>query len=144
MPHKTPLFAVTTAIAEQPCPCGRQGSLALCCLPFITGSQRAPTAEALMRSRYSAHVIQAIDYLWRTWSPSERNRSSPAEIRVWAASCEWLGLHILSTQRGQAEDNWGIVEFIAHYRQQGQLHQHHEKSRFERSDQGWCYINHQE
>ena len=77
-----------------------------------------------MRSRYTAHVLLAVDYLWATWSPEQRLRSNKDDIRAWAESCDWLGLQILSTQQGGAEDESGKVEFIALFRQQGQLQQH--------------------
>ncbi|HSX51439.1 MAG TPA: YchJ family metal-binding protein [Cellvibrio sp.] len=129
---------------DAPCPCGHQKAANDCCLPFITGASNPPTAEQLMRSRYSAHVFLAIDYLWETWSPEQRLRSSKADIRTWAESCEWLGLQILSTQKGGASDDTGIVEFIALFRQQGQMHQHHEVSQFKKVLGKWFYVDHQQ
>jgi len=97
-----------------------------------------------MRSRYSAHVLMAIDYLWDTWSPTERIRSSKEDIAAWANSCEWLGLQILETTAGKEQDNQGMVSFIARYRQNGQLQQHHEVSVFKRVQQAWLYIGHRD
>ena len=139
MPPKPPL---TTANA--PCPCGSTKILNTCCLPFIEGTCHAVTAEQLMRSRYTAHALLAIDYLWATWSPEQRLRSSQTDIRSWAESCDWLGLQILSTQQGAAEDESGTVEFIALFRQQGQLQQHHEVSEFKKVLGKWLYIDHQQ
>ena len=139
MPPKPPL---TTANA--PCPCGSTKTLNTCCLPFIEGTCHAVTAEQLMRSRYTAHALLAIDYLWATWSPEQRLRSSQADIRSWAESCDWLGLQILSTHQGGAEDESGTVEFIALFRQQGQLHQHHEMSEFKKVLGKWLYLDHQQ
>ena len=96
-----------------------------------------------MRSRYSAHVLLAIDYLWATWSPDQRLRSTQADIRAWAESCEWLGLQIISTQRGGQNDDKGLVEFVAVFRQQGQMHQHHEVSQFKKVLGKWLYVDHQ-
>lgn len=96
-----------------------------------------------MRSRYTAHKLLAIDYLWDTWSPEQRLRSSQADIRAWAESCEWLGLQIVSTRHGGPGDIKGIVEFIALFRQQGQVHQHHEVSQFKKESGKWLYIDHQ-
>lgn len=124
------------------CPCGSKNSLADCCLPYIEGKSLAPTAEALMRSRYTAHVILAIDYLWNTWSQEERIRSSKTEIAAWASSCEWLGLQIIETQDGDVRDNQGLVNFIALFRQNGELQQHHEVSIFKKTLQGWQYVSH--
>lgn len=97
-----------------------------------------------MRSRYAAHVLLAIDYLWDTWSPEQRLRSSKADIEQWAKSCDWLGLQILSTDKGLASDQEGTVEFIALFRQGGQLHQHHEISLFRQTMGKWLYVDHRE
>ena len=86
----------------------------------------------------------AIDYLWDTWSPTERIRSSKEDIAAWANSCEWLGLQILETTAGKEQDNQGMVSFIARYRQNGQLQQHHEVSVFKRVQQAWLYIGHRD
>jgi SEC-C motif-containing protein len=125
------------------CPCCTQKLLQTCCLPYIEGKLNPATAEQLMRSRYSAHALLAIDYLWATWSPEQRIRSSQADIRSWAESCEWLGLQILATQQGQLNDNSGVVEFIALFRQDGKLQQHHEVSRFKKVLGKWLYEDHQ-
>jgi len=128
---------------QSPCPCGNPATLDDCCLPYINGETLPPTAEALMRSRYTAHVILAIDYLWKTWSAEERIRSSKGEIEEWARNCEWRGLNILATNAGGAMDSRGTVEFIALFRQNGQTNQHHEKSVFKKTQQGWVYVGHQ-
>ena len=134
---------LTNAVNPQsPCPCGSQRLLADCCLPFITRQQTAPTAEALMRSRYTAHVLLVIDYLWVTWDHQQRQYSTQDEIRKWAESCEWLRLEILSTSAGLSNDEEGIVTFIASYRQDGKTQQHHEISLFKKRDNRWLYVSH--
>ncbi len=97
-----------------------------------------------MRSRYSAHALLAIDYLWDTWSPEQRLRSSKQDILQWAQSCDWLGLQILATHKGQAGDQEGTVEFIALFRQNGQLQQHHELSLFRKNLGKWLYVDHRD
>lgn len=126
----------------QPCPCGSGATLRDCCLSRLMGEQPARTAEQLMRSRYTAHVFAQISYLWDTWSPAQRQRSNPAEIRAWATSCDWLGLQILATKAGQPNDSEGQVTFVALFRQGGQLHQHHEVSLFRQVMGRWFYIDH--
>jgi len=143
MPHKKPLSDKPLPAPNTPCPCGSHNLLGMCCLPFIQGKSQPTTAEALMRSRYTAHTLLAIDYLWMTWSPEQRIRSSKEDIHQWAAGCDWLGLQILETKKGSADDIEGFVEFIALFRQNGQLHQHHEVSVFKRTLSGWSYIDHQ-
>jgi SEC-C motif-containing protein len=104
--------------------------------------QKAPTAESLMRSRYSAHVLQAIDYLWETWDKAQRHRSSREEIRAWAVTCEWLGLEIIATDKGGDADSQGLVSFIARFRQGSQTHEHREISLFKRVSGHWVYVDH--
>lgn len=128
--------------AVSACPCGSQQTLGDCCQPYLSGKLLAPTAEALMRSRYSAHVLAEINYLWETWSPRERCHSSKQDIAAWAKSCEWLGLQILATTAGKACDQHGLVDFIATFRQHGRTEQHHEISVFERVQQAWLYVGH--
>ena len=128
---------------ESTCPCGSDQSLARCCLDYIEGRSVAPTAEALMRSRYTAHVLLAIDYLWETWSPEERVRSSKADIEAWARNCEWLGLKIIGTKAGGKKDNHGLVSFLALFRQNGELQEHQEVSVFKKTPLGaWLYVDH--
>lgn len=94
-----------------------------------------------MRSRYTAHTLLAIDYLWDTWSPSVRRASSREEIRQWASRCQWLGLEILACEQGGLNDQTGTVTFCAHYRLAGQALQHLEQSRFQREDGLWRYLD---
>ncbi|RYY73398.1 MAG: hypothetical protein EOO52_18535 [Gammaproteobacteria bacterium] len=126
------------------CPCGSKNPLGECCLNYIEGKALAPTAEALMRSRYTAHVLVAVDYLWQTWSPERRSKSSKADIAAWATNCEWLGLQILTVDAGKEKDNEGTVSFIAIFRQDGKLQHHQETSLFRKTAEGWRYIDHKE
>lgn len=125
-----------------PCPCGSEQSLGQCCLPLITGEAHAQTAEQLMRSRYTAHALLQVNYLWHTWDSAQRARSSPEQILDWAKACDWLRLDILATQGGQSDDSEGTVSFAALYRQNGKLHQHQEVSLFRRLLGRWVYVDH--
>lgn len=95
-----------------------------------------------MRSRYTAHYLLTIDYLWDTWSPEQRIRSSKEEIKDWALSCTWLKLQILSTEKGQSSDHEGVVSFVAFFQQKGKLHQHQETSLFKKIQNRWFYVDH--
>ena len=139
MPSKTPAIN-----PESSCPCGSHKLFTNCCQAYIAGHSWPETAEQLMRSRYTAHVIVAIDYLWDTWSPEQRLRSSKADILQWAQSCDWLGLQILSTHKGNTGDQEGLVEFLAIFRHNGQLQKHHEKSLFRKNLGKWVYVDHQD
>jgi SEC-C motif-containing protein len=124
------------------CPCGSGRPLRACCGPFVDGSAAAPTAEALMRSRYSAHVLGAIDYLMATWEEGARRKVDRAAVAEWARSSEWLGLRVLATEDGGAGDERGGVEFQARYRgRDGVERVHHERSRFLRRDGRWYFVD---
>ncbi|AZP16631.1 hypothetical protein EJC51_11200 [Streptomyces aquilus] len=114
------------------CPCGLPKSYAECCGRYHSGTAAAPTAEALMRSRYSAFVRQDAAYLLRTWHP----RTRPTRLDL-DPGMRWTGLEILGTGDGSAFHNTGTVEFRASYRG-GSLH---ERSRFERVDGAWVYVD---
>ena len=124
----------------QPCHGGSGDALETCCQPFITGAAQPPTAEALMRSRYSAYIEHAIDYLGDTLHPAHRADWDREATRRWAEGATWHGLEIVSTEAGGAEDNDGIVEFIARYDEQGEQRSHHERSRFRREAGRWYYV----
>ncbi|MFD5798945.1 YchJ family protein [Streptomyces diastatochromogenes] len=114
------------------CPCGRPESYDACCGRFHSGSAVAPTAEALMRSRYSAFVEGDAGYLLRTWHP----RTRPERLDL-DPGMKWTGLEILGSTDGSAFHTTGTVTFRASYRG-GSLHEH---SRFERVDGAWVYVD---
>ncbi|MFI9647041.1 YchJ family protein [Streptomyces sp. NPDC052040] len=114
------------------CPCGLLEPYEKCCGRFHSGAAAAPTAEALMRSRYSAFVRAEAGYLLRTWHP----RTRPARLDL-DPGTRWTGLEILGTADGSAFHSTGTVTFRASYRG-GALTEH---SRFERVDGAWVYID---
>ncbi|MFB8757998.1 YchJ family protein [Streptomyces nigra] len=114
------------------CPCGLPGSFEACCGRFHSGVATAPTAEALMRSRYSAFVRGEVPYLLRTWHP----RTRPGRLEL-DPGMRWTGLEILGTEDGSAFHSTGTVAFRASFRG-GSLH---ERSRFERVDGAWVYVD---
>ncbi len=121
-----------------PCFCGSQQELAQCCEPLLTGQALAPTAEALMRSRYSAYCTGNVDYLLATQHPLHRTVDGRQQICHTLQTTEWLQLTIVSTQGGQPHDTTGIVEFVAVYRS-GAEAQLHERSRFVQQKGRWFY-----
>ncbi len=122
------------------CHCGSGQPFSSCCGPYLEGAA-APTAEALMRSRYSAYVERAIDYLGETLHPEHRADWDRAATERWSQGAEWLGLEIVSTEAGQADDDEGLVEFIARFRENGREQRHHERSRFRRHEGRWYYVD---
>ncbi|MGW0743413.1 YchJ family protein [Streptomyces sp. NPDC002817] len=121
-----------TAMSTRSCPCGLPEPYAKCCGRYHAGAAAAPTAEALMRSRYCAFVRQDAGYLLRTWHP----RTRPASLDL-DAGMRWTGLEILGTGDGSAFHSVGTVTFRASFRG-GSLH---ERSRFERVDGAWVYVD---
>lgn len=124
-----------------PCPCGRSGSLAECCGPFVTGERSAPDPESLMRSRYTAFAMgtaAAIEYLVETHHPEHRAADLRAGLRGTVASVEaWEGLRVVSS--GQEGDR-GEVRFVAAYRMGGQRMELREHSEFVREGDRWLYV----
>ncbi|OYU72068.1 MAG: hypothetical protein CFE45_41195 [Burkholderiales bacterium PBB5] len=110
--------------------------LAACCGRWHAGPQhlQAPDAAALMRSRYSAFVLELGDYLLATWHASTR----PAAIDF-EPGLRWLGLQVkrqASTGADTAE-----VEFVARSKLGGRAHRLHETSRFVREGGQWFYVD---
>jgi SEC-C motif-containing protein len=85
-----------------------------------------------MRSRYCAFVKGDTGYLLRTWHP----RTRPGTLEM-DPGTRWTGLEILGTAGGSAFHSAGTVEFRASYRG-GSLH---ERSRFERVEGAWVYVD---
>ncbi len=114
------------------CPCGLPETYEACCSRFHSGASAAPDAEALMRSRYSAFVRRDAAYLLRTWHP----RTRPGRLDL-DPGMRWTGLEILGATDGSAFHSTGSVTFRASFRG-GSLH---ERSRFERVDGAWVYVD---
>ncbi|MEV7974746.1 YchJ family protein [Streptomyces sp. NPDC086519] len=114
------------------CPCGLAETYERCCGRFHRGEAAAPTAETLMRSRYSAFVKRDEPYLLRTWHP----RTRPARLDL-DPGMRWTGLEILATTDGSPFHSTGTVTFRASYRG-GSLQ---ERSRFERVGGAWVYLD---
>ena len=117
------------------CPCLSGNPYDECCGRFHSGQAVAPTAEALMRSRYSAYALGLPDYLLASWHASTR----PTQLEL-DPSMQWYRLDILAAQGG-AFDATGTVEFRAYYRSDGVRGDQHELSRFVRQDRRWYYLD---
>jgi len=123
------------------CPCGSGQLFANCCEPIISGKKEALTAQELMRSRYSAFTQANVDYLMRSHSVKTRPIKERKSIEKWAKSVIWMGLTIIQTQAGEANDEIGYVEFKALYLENGKPQQIHEKSLFQRENGIWVYVS---
>jgi SEC-C motif-containing protein len=119
----------------EPCPCGSGKGYAACCGRLHSGAEIAATAEALMRSRYSAYVLRLEEYLLATWHPDTR----PSELDLTADDTKWLALEV--KKHALQDDSHATVEFVARYRVAGKGHRLHELSRFVREDGRWYYVD---
>ncbi|MDH5178384.1 MAG: YchJ family metal-binding protein [Gammaproteobacteria bacterium] len=124
--------------APETCPCGSDQAYMQCCGLVHKTDVVADTPEALMRSRYTAYVVNDEAYLLRTWHPSTR----PAVLDLHAeGSPQWIGLKIVSKVAGGVGDETGTVEFVARYKINGKAHRLQEKSRFVRENGEWFYVD---
>ncbi len=125
----------------QDCHCKSGKPFAECCEPYIKGASKAPTAEALMRSRYSAYVLEDISYLGKTLHPKEREDFDEAGAAKWAREANWLGLEIVRTDQGGTDDSKGEVEFKVSYKRHGSPCIHHELAEFRKSEGVWYFFD---
>lgn len=129
---------------SSPCPCrtldAEKPAYSRCCQPFhehrASGEVLPDTAEQLMRSRYSAFVLGLAGYLLLSWHETTR----PADLQL-DGELHWEGLQIVKTRSGEAQAVRGVVEFIAHYAQDGQRGSQHEVSTFVRENGAWFYLD---
>jgi SEC-C motif-containing protein len=91
-----------------------------------------------MRSRYTAYTVHAIDYIIKT-SLDENERIDYKETKDWSENSKWLGLKIVSTNRGSITDTEGTVEFEASFEKDGLKEIHHETARFSKKGEKWMY-----
>ncbi|KQQ49682.1 YchJ family protein [Plantibacter sp. Leaf314] len=121
------------------CPCLSGETYGACCGRLHRGEAAAATAEALMRSRFSAFAVGDAGYLLRTWHPSTR----PAALEL-DDTLRWYRLDILATARGGLLDTEGMVEFVAHHKipgVRGSAGSQHERSRFSKDTGAWTYVD---
>ncbi len=145
--------------APDTCPCGSGALYAACCGRWHAGPLhlQAPSAEALMRSRYSAYVRGLTAYLLDTWHTSTRpsslgKESGAAEptdadtsprtdhrVPLLTPSTQWLGLQV--KQHRSTGPHRAEVEFVARSKWGGRAHRLHENSRFVFEAGRWYYVD---
>ena len=128
---------------DLPCPCARAGTsgkplrFSACCGQYLERDAASPAADpqTLMRSRYSAFVLQREAYLLGTWHTSTR----PAHVGF-DTTGKWLGLEVCKALVSSPTD--AQVEFIARFKPQGaSAWRLHERSRFVLQDGRWWYVD---
>lgn len=128
---------MSRSVKTPPCPCGSGGTYARCCGPLHDGAT-APSAEALMRSRYSAYVLGLETYLLATWHASSRPQTLGRLDDV-----QWLGLSVLAHR--QTDSEHAEVHFSARFRARGEgggrAQRLEEHSRFVREQGRWLYLD---
>jgi SEC-C motif-containing protein len=120
------------------CPCGSKSLLTECCQLYIAGHKLPVSAEALMRSRFSAYASNNAQYLYDTYAKSSQVNQSVADIQQWAEECKWLALEIHHAIESVVESS---VEFSAYYLNDDTLCTLREKSRFIKEGEAWRYLD---
>ena len=117
------------------CFCGNSISFEDCCEPYIRSIKKAPTAEALMRSRYSAFATGAADYLVNTTHISKRRFHKKSDILAWSQTNKWIKLEVLASTET-------TVTFKAYYLDENLKAQvHYEHSTFKLENDNWFYVD---
>jgi SEC-C motif-containing protein len=126
-----PGLAREDGAVSAPCPCGLPASYDACCGRWHRGEAAAPTAELLMRSRYSAFAVGDAGYVHATWDP----RTRPARVELDLGD-RWTLLEVLGATGGGLFDSTGTVRFRAHH--SGGVVA--EDSAFRREGGRWLYV----
>ena len=117
------------------CPCGSGKKYSECCEPIIKGTALAPTAEVLMRARYTAYVQQEIDFIIDSCEKSDEIAEIDRKATEdWSKTSTWHGLKILRTEKGLENDTEGLVEFEATYTRKQIRDVYHETGYFKKID----------
>jgi len=122
------------------CLCGSESDFDACCGPII-GGVPAPTAEALMRSRFTAFANGELDHIENTHATAVRGDFNRSTVESTANAVKWISLEILDTVEGGVDDDTGVVEFAARFKKDGKILMHHERSGFHREDGKWVYVD---
>ncbi|MDC0673664.1 YchJ family protein [Nannocystis radixulma] len=122
------------------CPCGRR-TYESCCGPLLAGARPAETAEDLMRSRYTAYVEGAVDYLLQTTSAATRGTIDRQQLTAYCRGLRGMSLTIVETAAGGPADETGVVAFEAALKSEGRRFVQRERSRFAREDGRWVYVD---
>jgi SEC-C motif-containing protein len=118
------------------CPCGNPKPYTACCARYVDSNEPAPSAEALMRSRYTAYTLLREDYVLATWHSSTR----PSALDLADdKKTKWIGLEVKRQEQQDADH--AVVEFVARYKVNGRAHRLHEVSRFVREAGRWFYVD---
>ena len=113
------------------CPCCSGLHYKDCCKSIIE-NDNAPSAEALMRSRYSAYATGQLNYVYETYSSEAKKALDKADFINSTDDSNWCGLVIVFTDSN-------IVEFKAFSKFNNRLYILHERSEFIQEAGKWRY-----
>ena len=119
-----------------PCPCGSGKTFGECCEPVLTGKRIAPTAEQLMRARFTAHVLRDYRFLHETHRPTA---GKPYVAEEGEPTMQWTRLEVHAHETAPADPDKAFVDFSAYGLEEGVEKVLHEKAEFLRVDGRWLY-----
>ncbi len=125
------------------CPCSSGRPFSACCQPLIRDGVEATTAEALMRSRYSAFALGEVEHLIRTLHPEHPDAALPhdalrATLKGACRAYKYTGLSVLEHR---TEGEQATVVFRAKVFDRGRDLSFTEASMFARTAEGWRYLS---
>ncbi|MGC4070925.1 MAG: YchJ family protein [Nibricoccus sp.] len=123
--------------SESACPCGSGQKYAACCEPIIKRQRVAATAEQVMRSRFTAHVIHDWKYLHETYLPTSKQPFDAAAEES-GEPMQWTRL-VVHSHEPEVKPDMSYVDFTAYYNEGGREQAMHEKSEFLKVNGAWLF-----
>lgn len=123
------------------CPCGSEKSYQDCCGSYHDGMDIPKSAEALMRSRYTAFALKNLDYIIHTMAGKASKGFVRGDAENSQSFTKWLGLDVIKSFEDPQNPDHAWVEFRALFNAQGKVSVMHEFSEFVRVDGRWFYID---
>jgi SEC-C motif domain protein len=123
------------------CPCCSAKLYVDCCGPFLENKAKPLTAEALMRSRFTAYAKQNVDYIINTTHSAKRSKLNRKDIEEWAREAEFQKLEIIQKTDGERDNEQGRVIFRAFYKYHNKNNVLEEDSKFEKENGEWFYVD---
>ena len=127
-------------MTEPSCPCGSGLPLTSCCAPLHQGMP-ASSAEALMRSRYSAYVLGNIDYLVASTLPAQQAGLDRDSMQRWSQDSQWQELRVEQHEPAAGTPAHARVTFVASWHDASGPHSHRERSSFVQHGGHWYFID---
>ena len=117
---------------SETCPCCSGKPFSQCCALYLSGKAYPNTAEALMRSRYTAYTLGKTGYLQKTWHPDTCPQLTSEDLQT-----QWVRLDVMKSKQGLKKS---IVEFKAWFAEDGEERALHEISLFKLHKKRWVYV----